>query len=448
MPNSTTAISDLGYLDNELACYLHTDVLEIVLPNMQAMKDNYDAEYDARHYGYQLPLGNLRLLELVVYLPNSIASADIETIRKTAIKSALAWHEIYLSNHKHSHSVTAQVLVFDIQFKSNINNNSLNNKNTQNDRVKRMKHSFTARYFMEDLIVDMSNVQQLQVFSWHDWQAVLAALHTPCELWRFLQYRLNQLQRNDISHLLNIDAEALSVSQFLNSSALFAPAIAVDNELIKYGLQNEPNSALIAMTLAQKTNSATTQMYQQHMKQAAVLWSQLSSQMIAMVSKKPIAAKSKEPPAEQQKKSLGLDFFHWQQQILDESLFSRHELIRTLYKHPKQEMALQKQGYVIHQHSYECLGRHYVLIFYGQDLEGQNSKARIQPNLAKIALDVATRLPIAELHHVIVLGIDFIEEAGDTFIDIDLWIQPVEKMTQRERQLTKQLQQLQQKNQN
>ena len=94
------------------------------------------------------------------------------------------------------------------------------------------------------------------------------------------------------------------------------------------------------------------------------------------------------------------------------------------------------------------LGRHYVLIFYGQDLEGQNSKARIQPNLAKIALDVATRLPIAELHHVIVLGIDFIAEAGDTFIDIDLWIQPVDKMTQRERQLTKQLQQLQQKNHN
>ena len=405
------------------------------------MKNNYDAEYDARHYDYQLPLGKLHLLELVVYLPSSIASADIETVRKTAIKSALAWHEIYLSNHKHSHTLTAQVLVFDIQFKSDINDNSLNNKNTQNDVVRRMKHSFTARYFMEDLIVDVSDIQQLQIFSWHNWQAILEALPTPCELWRFLQYRLNQLQHDDISHLPNLDAEALSVTRFLNSSALFAPAIAVDNELIKYGLQNEPNSALIAMTLAQKTNSATTQMYQQHMKQAAVLWSQLSSQMIAMVSKKPVAVKSKESPAEQQTKPLGFDFSHWQQQILDESLFSRHELIRTLYKHPKQEMALQKQGYVIHQHSYECLGRYYVLIFYGQNLEGQKSRATIQPNLAKIALDVATRLPIAELHHVIVLGIDFIAEAGDTFIGIDLWIQPVEKMTQRERQLTKQLQQ-------
>lgn len=44
----------------------------------------------------------------------------------------------------------------------------------------------------------------------------------------------------------------------------------------------------------------------------------------------------------------------------------------------------------------------------------------------------------------IVLGIDFIDESNDTFIDIDLWIQPVDPMTQRERQLTKQLQRLNQ----
>ena len=51
---------------------------------------------------------------------------------------------------------------------------------------------------------------------------------------------------------------------------------------------------------------------------------------------------------------------------------------------------------------------------------------------------------MAELHHVIVLGIDFISEAGETFIDIDLWIQPMNSMTQRERQLTKQIQRLKQ----
>ena len=84
-------------------------------------------------------------------------------------------------------------------------------------------------------------------------------------------------------------------------------------------------------------------------------------------------------------------------------------------------------------------------IFYGQNAEGQHSKAAIQPNLAKIALDVATRLPIAELHHVIVLGINFIIEDEESFVDIDLWIQPVHAMTTRERQLTKHLHDLQKK---
>lgn len=103
-----------------------------------------------------------------------------------------------------------------------------------------------------------------------------------------------------------------------------------------------------------------------------------------------------------------------------------------------------EKGCVVHQHSYESLGRHYVLIFYGQDADAAQNRATVQPNLAKIAQDVATRLPLAELHHVIVMGIDFIIDNEETFIDIDLWVQPVLAMTQKERQLAKQLQTLKQ----
>ncbi|MDE4455219.1 hypothetical protein [Psychrobacter sp. DAB_AL62B] len=442
MSNSTTVISDWGDVDNELACYLHADAIEIVLPNMPELENTYEAKYDARYYDYRLPLGKLHLLELVVYLPYSISSANVETVRRTAVKSALAWHKIYLSNHKNNQTPTANVLVFDIQFKSaSTKAHNLHDKNVQDGIGKRFKHGFAPRYFMEDLIIDISDsLQPLQIFSWHDWHSLLAALQTPCELWRFLAYRLEQLQHTASSPVSSSESEDKIVTQFLNSPALFAPAIAIDNALIKYGLQHEPNSALIAMTLAQKNHSTTAQMYQQHMVQAAILWSQLSTQMIAAVNEKLVASKNKD--------ELGLTFAQWQQQILDESLFSCHELVRTLYRHPKQEQVLQKKGYVVHQHSYESLGRHYVLIFYGQESEGQHSKATIQPNLSKIAQDVATRLPVAELHHIIVLGIDFITEAEDTFIDIDLWIQPVAAMTQRERQLTKQIKRLHQQSQN
>ena len=440
MSNSTTAIADKPHLGNELACYVQTDNLEMLLPAIQALEATYKIQYQAQKLAYHLPLNELQLLELRVYLPESMLAADIESVRKTAIKSVLAWHKGYLSGQKADIAHTIEVLVFDIQFKSDIEESSnVADKDSQHGKSEHLEHNFPARYFMEDLIIDMSDSGQLlQIFGWHDWQSILTALHTPCELWRFLRYRLEQLQQSAISHVPSFESEEELINNFLNSSVLFTQAIAIDNALIKYGMQDAPNAALIAMALAQRNHSPTSQMYQQHMQQAAILWSQLSSQMITTVSEKFIARKGREQQVE---------LSHWQQQILDESLFSRHELVRTLYRHPKQQQSLQQQGYVVHQHSYECLGRHYVLIFYGQDAEGQHSKKAIQPNLAKIALDVATRLPIAELHHVIVLGIDFITEDKDSFMDIDLWIQPVDAMSQRERQLSKQLQRLQQQNQ-
>ena len=436
MSNSTTAIADKPHLGNELACYVQTDNLEMILPAIQALEAPHKIQYQAQKLAYHLPLGELQLSELVVYLPEGMLAADIESVRKTAIKSVLAWHKGYLSGQKADMVHAIEVLVFDIQFKSDIEESShVADKGSQHGKYKRLKHDFPARYFMEDLIIDMSDSGQLlQIFGWHDWQSILNALHTPCELWRFLRYRLEQLQQSAISHVPSFESEEELINNFLNSSVLFTQAIAIDNALIKYGMQDAPNAALIAMALAQKNHSPTSQMYQQHMQQAAILWSQLNSQMITTVSEKFIAKKSREQQTE---------LSHWQQQILDESLFSRHELVRILYRHPKQQQSLQQQGYVVHQHSYECLGRHYVLIFYGQDAEGQHSKKAIQPNLAKIALDVATRLPIAELHHVIVLGIDFIIEAEGSFMDIDLWIQPVDAMSQRERQLSKQIQRLQ-----
>ena len=439
MSNSSPVIVDKPHLSDELACYLQSDALDIVLPNVQVFEINYHAKCHARKFIYQLPLGELQLLKLLVYLPDDIPSINIESMRKTLIKSALAWHKNELSKQTANLAPTIEALVFDIQFKNAISaSNNSANKDSQGGKYKRLKHSFPASYFMEDLIIDMSDSEQpLQIFGWHDWQLILSALHTPCELWRFLNYRLGQLKQGVSSRVPSIESEGMMIDSFLNNPALFTQAIAIDNVLIKYGMQDEPNSALITMALAQKNQSATNQMYRQHMEQAAILWSELSSQMLEVVSKSLSAKKSREQQA---------DFSHWQQQILDESLFSRHELIRTLYRHPKQDQQLHQQGYVVHQHSYESLGRHYVLIFYGQDAEGQHSKKAIQPNLSKIALDVATRLPIAELHHVIVLGIDFINETNDTFIDIDLWIQPVAAMSQRERHLTKQIQQLQQQN--
>lgn len=430
MSNLTTVISDEGYLGDELACYLQSEVLEIELPTIQALVTSYNGQYKAQKYDYQLPLGQLQLLNLSIYLPEDIVAGHIENVRKTAIESISAWRNDYLTRYKDKIEATTYAAVFDIQFRNIYQNTS-----------KRVKNNLISNAFIDSLSSEINASElPLQLFGWHDWQLILRALHTPCELWRFLQYRLGQWQHTDNSRIDSLKSEGAVIADFLNNPAVFAQAIAIDNALIKYKMQDKPNSALIAMALAQKSQSTTSQMYQQRMAQAAVLWSQMISQMLKRYSDNGQKKNKQDFSA--------INLAYWQQQILDESLFSRHELIGTLYKHPKQQQQLREQGYVVHHHSYESLGRHYMLIFYGQDVKGQHSKQTIQPNLAKIALDVATRLPIAELHHVIVLGIDFIDEANETFIDIDLWIQPVAAMSQRERQLTKQIQQLQQQNLN
>ena len=440
MSHPTMTIADRSGLSNALTCYLQADAIAINLVNMQALESQYGAYYKARRYHYLLPLGKLSLFELVLYLPVDSKPVDIESVRMAALKAALAWQKTYLSQNKENEAIGHDVLVFDIQFTertSNSNQCHNHNHDQHSNSPNRLKHDFGVRYFMEDLIVDTNDrMGQLQIFSWHDWQSILAMLQTPCELWRFLVYRLEQLYDLAVYQGSRFVSEESLVTQFLYSTSLLAPAIVIDNALIKYKIQDQPNPALVAMTLAYRHQSTTAHMYHQHMQQSSALWSQLCSQMIEVLEEKRISCHDKA----QEKVELA----SWQQQLLDESLFSRHELIRTLYQYPKQGQKLQQTGYVVHQHSYESLGRHYVLIFYGQDEKGVNGKQTIQPNLDKIALDVATRLPIAELHHVIVLGIDFITESDDTFIDIDLWIQPMDVMTQRERQLTKQIQRLKQ----
>lgn len=439
MPNSNIASPDLTVSNNELSYYLQADAPEIDLPAPLSL----EIPHTSQQCFYILPLGKLQLLELTIYLSAATTRDDIEAARVSTLKSALTWQKRCLQKNKQSDIDTAKVLIFDIQLVNEtlaIDYSSDDKGDAEKAYDKKsaalqmtsMPHSFGAGYFMEELVLDINDdTQVLQVFSWQDWQMLVATAQTPSDIWRFLGYHLTEIRQSSSTGVPRFDTEQALIKQFMGSADLLSQAITVDNALIKYGVQDEPNPALVTMSLAQERKNATTQMYHEHRQQAATLWSQLSRQMIDLAATKSI----KEEMSETARR-----FSQWQQQLLDESLFSRHELVRTLYMYPKQLDAMRESGYVVHQHSYESLGRHYVLIFYGETADGQQSKAVIQPNLQKIAQDVATRLPLAELHHVIILGIEFISDEADTYMDIDLWIQPVSPMSQKERQLTKQLQ--------
>ncbi len=439
MPELLPTDSDISKKINELACYEQIDAEPIAVLAMSNLEDNCQLQQSS----YLLPSGTLRLLNGTLHLPAAASKGAIEGARQAVIKSALAWQKRCVQKNEQDEQSYC-VLIIDIRLDDALANTFKTNKKSS----QQLSHSFGASYFMEELVLDISETSgALQVFSWQDWQAALATLKTPCDLWRFLSYHIEQLQDSITRGIATFDSEKKLLQQFRNSTKLFAQAISVDNAVISYAIQDKPNAALITMSLAQKQGSATAQMYQQHMQQAAMLWSQLSTQMIELTYEKLEGSnnvKATSLEANNSDKVAAMSAKQWQQQLLDESLFSRHELVRTIYKHPKQSAVMIEQGYVVHQHSYESLGRHYVLIFYGQGANAQQSRQKIQPNLATVAQEVATRLPLEELHHVIVMGIDFIGDEEGTFIDIDLWIQPIVAMTAKERQLTKQLQRLSQ----
>lgn len=464
-PKLSSLTSNTQHVTPWLDCYQQSKSSEESLVILLDSKIQHTFE----QHNYGLPLGLLRLLKITVYLPAASIQADIERTKILAIKSGIARHKRCLQQDKDKKERCYYVLTLNIQqamnetvdthhqakrgSNSSINikeNTSANNKFVNNNSKLNtdlyIAHSFGARYFLEELVLDDSETEQgLQVFSDQDWQLVLATLPTPSELLQFLCYHAEQLQIAIASGRPNFESEQALLTQFMSSEWLFSQALAIDNALLNYKIQDQPNPALIAMSIAQRHHNATTKMYQQHMQQAALLWEQLSLQILETSNEN---FKKRDAFKRDTSTAVITQFVQWQQQLLDESLFSRHELVRMLYQYPKQPLALQQSGYVVHQHSYASLGRHYVLIFYGKALDSNNSKAIIQPNLQQIAQDVATRLPLAELHHVVVLGIDFLQEGSDTYIDIDSWIQPVAAMTQKERQLTKQLQHLNQQNKN
>ncbi|WP_300312002.1 hypothetical protein [uncultured Psychrobacter sp.] len=407
-----------------------TQWLESYLQALKSPDDKQDThnKKSTMQQLYQLPLGQLRVLRVTAAPSVSDTKTTMSDTRSAAIKFGLRWKKALLKQDEAQQIASAYVLIVEIKPTVNsdtsIDHQHRSHNHNHNHNASSMSMSFATKEVIEQQSADAkASGVVLQVFGRQDWLQILATLQTPNELWRLLDYHKAALQKAFVNAEPSFASEQTLLSQFMASPAIYTQALTIDNALIKYGIQDEPNSRLVAMSLAQRNKAATTKRFHEQMRQASILWYQLSAQMLSESSS-----------------ARQLPF--WQRQLLAESLFSRYELIRTLYQHPSRSMEQQQTGYVVHQHSYENLGQHYVLIFYGQQSGGKQSREALAPNLATIAKDVSTRLPIAELHHVIVLGIEFIVEAADTFIDIDLFIQPVTAMSEKERQLTRQLQRL------
>ena len=415
-------------------------------PSIQSDSLAWLSYFQTEHTGadilqYGLPAGQLSLYKKTVSIKveNTIKKQDIFLACNRIIKQTMQQQirqELFSlgNNGSNIHSV----LVIDV-------------KVTKGNKTKRLAPEFGAKYFKEHFVAEMSDKEHiLHVFSRDVWLDMLTTLQTPCELWRFLEYHQLCLQQTMRTGSTVFSSEKELLADFMTSHEIFKKAIFVDNALINYKLKVEPNPILVAMASTQQPNSATARMSYEHMSQASTLWTQLCLQMnlqlpkpssypMQQMSSAKAKTASEKAVLEENKERQRQNSLIWIRELLDESLFSRYELIKELYLYPKQPDEMKKSGYVVHQHSYESLGRHYVMIFYGNETNSSNSRLNIQPKLQEIAKDIANRLTIPELHHVVILGVEFIEAEGEILMDLDVFIQAIESMTEKERYLAKQL---------
>ncbi len=190
-------VSKGSYLMNEMSCYLQADILKITFPGVL----DFNSNYQAQHYQYQLPQGQLQLIELIICIPKNESSAAIKANCKAIVSSANTWLKSYQAQNIDSSTdnllSTFKVMVVDIQYQADIkHNNDINSKSSKNKLYG----------LIEELLAETTvDIQPLQVFSWYDWHAILETLQTPCELWRFLSYRLDQLKYSIKQLLLNFE---------------------------------------------------------------------------------------------------------------------------------------------------------------------------------------------------------------------------------------------------
>uniref|UniRef100_UPI003331F77A hypothetical protein n=1 Tax=Psychrobacter sp. CAL346-MNA-CIBAN-0220 TaxID=3140457 RepID=UPI003331F77A len=78
------------------------------------------------------------------------------------------------------------------------------------------------QYAIKNLATDANDTGAwLQVFSWQDWQTIVATLQSSSDLSRLLHYHKDILERSSTNASLSFDSESELLTQFMSSDVLY-----------------------------------------------------------------------------------------------------------------------------------------------------------------------------------------------------------------------------------
>ncbi|MDO5769221.1 MAG: hypothetical protein Q4P13_06930, partial [Psychrobacter sp.] len=319
---------------------------------------------------------------LQTHSPN-IDNTKLFELRKVTINEIIRRHaQLYHKNHQPSSRTSNAAKADQVTGKTVYFVGLTALAIEQNDKSYMIEHHYGSQFFAEECVLDLDDERRvLQIFSLPDFTALLKQLESPNDLMVFLAYHRGML----ISQY-PYQNEKLLLAGFLTNAMFYHRAADVQEQLVKIGLLEQVEPRLLeAMTDSEAAKALSTQLQSN-----AKMWYKLVNGLI-----KRCYQAGKPLPVEQVR------------MLISESMYTRSCIIEEVIAYGKSTPQQRAAGYIRHQHSYNALGRHYMLVFFATDAGSELSAAAIHEHHHDLLFEVNTQLQKPVMDDIFLLGFDF-----------------------------------------
>lgn len=332
-----------------------------------------------------------------------VDSTQVREWRKEVVNQLIKRHaQLYLKNDKALTGINESASNKAIYF---IGLTSLAIKH-ENDKPESQPHTvnyeYGSQFFAEDCVLDLDDEESvLQVFSHQNFVDILNQLVTPSDLSAYLDFH-----RRKLAGFETFQDESMLLAQFLQSPDFHQRAIEVQEQLVAHQLIDQVEPRLLTAAEPDQVTFANALMFD--IQKNTRMWYKLFNSLI------------------QQYYEAGTPLPKEQVDVLvDESMYTYACLIEKILAHRTIDKDSNWNGYVCHEHSYHVFGRHYLMVFYGQDENSTLSADKVRASHQDLLFELNSQMQQPVMDHLFLIGVEVrpCEDSVNTEVHVDVFHQ-------------------------
>ena len=332
-----------------------------------------------------------------------IDSTQVREWRKEVVNQLIKRHaQLYLKNDKVLADVNASAsdkAIYFIGLTSLAIKHEGDNPESQPYTV---NYEYGSQFFAEDCVLDLDDEQSvLQVFSHQNFVDILNQLVTPSDLSAYLDFH-----RRKLAGFETFQDESTLLAQFLQSPDFHQRAIEVQEQLVAHQLIDQVEPRLLKAAEPDQTAFANALMLE--IQKNTRMWYKLFNRLIQQYYEEGTPL-----PKEQ------VDV------LVDESMYTYACLIEKILAHRTIDQNSRWNGYVRHEHSYHVFGRHYLMVFYGQDENSALSADKVRASHQDLLFELNSQMQQPVMDDLFLIGVEVrpCEDSVNTEVYIDTFHQ-------------------------